>query len=218
MKYYAVREGRTIGIFETWAECREQIYKYPGAAFKSFEDLQAAREYLNAEEQAPAFDAGTPHAFVDGSYSKAGNLYAWGGFIDDGAGHIHIIQGTGSRAEFMPDRNIAGEALGALAAIYKARRLGLRELVIYHDYKGVGEWAAGRWKANTALSQHYQSMVDIVSETIKLHFVHVAGHTGIEGNELADALAKEAAGVRIRKRDAEALRELRARAEPAAAE
>ena len=44
-KYYAVKKGRNIGIFNTWDECLESTKGFPGAIFKSF----------NSEEEAKAF-------------------------------------------------------------------------------------------------------------------------------------------------------------------
>lgn len=32
--YYVVRCGRTVGIFNTWKECEEQVKGYPGAQYK----------------------------------------------------------------------------------------------------------------------------------------------------------------------------------------
>lgn len=48
-KYYAVRRGRKIGIYNTWEECKEKVYKYSGAVYKSFFNLEDAREFINQE-------------------------------------------------------------------------------------------------------------------------------------------------------------------------
>lgn len=45
-KVYAVKEGRAIGIFNSWDECSEQVKGYPGAKFKSFKTREEANEYL----------------------------------------------------------------------------------------------------------------------------------------------------------------------------
>ena len=34
-KYYAVKVGRTTGIFETWDQCKASVNGYPGALYKS---------------------------------------------------------------------------------------------------------------------------------------------------------------------------------------
>lgn len=35
-KYYAVRQGRKTGIYQTWGECKEQVQGYKNSIFKSF--------------------------------------------------------------------------------------------------------------------------------------------------------------------------------------
>lgn len=45
-KIYGVKEGRKPGIYTSWAECSEQVNKYPGAKYKSFTDEQEARIYV----------------------------------------------------------------------------------------------------------------------------------------------------------------------------
>jgi ribonuclease HI len=45
-KYYAVKIGRVPGIYRTWPECQKQTHGFSGAAFKSFECEQEARNFL----------------------------------------------------------------------------------------------------------------------------------------------------------------------------
>ena len=45
-KFYAVRQGRKIGMFLTWDECKKQVMGYPGAIYKSFGTEEEAKEYL----------------------------------------------------------------------------------------------------------------------------------------------------------------------------
>lgn len=44
--YYAVRNGRTIGIFTDWAEASESVTGYPDARFKKFRALKDAQEFM----------------------------------------------------------------------------------------------------------------------------------------------------------------------------
>lgn len=46
MKYYAVKVGRTVGIFDNWNECNESIKGFPGQDFKSFNSREEAEAYL----------------------------------------------------------------------------------------------------------------------------------------------------------------------------
>ena len=44
--YYAIRKGRTVGIFTDWGETFELVNGYSGAEFKKFSVLSDAEEYL----------------------------------------------------------------------------------------------------------------------------------------------------------------------------
>ncbi len=41
-KYYVVWEGREVGIFNTWEECKKQIDAFPNASYKSFANKKEA--------------------------------------------------------------------------------------------------------------------------------------------------------------------------------
>lgn len=41
-KFYAVRKGRTPGVYTTWADCERQVKGYSGAIFKSFPTAEEA--------------------------------------------------------------------------------------------------------------------------------------------------------------------------------
>jgi len=70
--YYAVKQGRKMGIFNSWAACREQVQGYPGALFKGFVTKEEAEAYLipgeSGSRQADSYAAIIYHIYVDGSY------------------------------------------------------------------------------------------------------------------------------------------------------
>ena len=45
-KYYAVKNGRKVGVFKNWKECEEQVKGYPGAKYKSFLTEEEAKQYI----------------------------------------------------------------------------------------------------------------------------------------------------------------------------
>ncbi|MBR0087755.1 MAG: RNase H1/viroplasmin domain-containing protein [Lachnospiraceae bacterium] len=51
-KIYAVRKGRTTGLFADWETCKASVEGFPGAEYKSFPDEETALRYLAGE--APA--------------------------------------------------------------------------------------------------------------------------------------------------------------------
>lgn len=195
-KYYAVRKGKTPGIYFSWEDCKRMVDGFPGAQYKSFQSLTEAQAFV--EEQKPV-DAELPenYAFVDGSYNAEQSVYGFGGFLVT-EGRKHVIQGSGSDPAMASMHNVAGEILGSMEAMKLALSLGLTELTIYYDYMGIEMWATGAWKRNKAGTAAYYEYVQSVKERLHLTFVKVKGHSGIEGNEEADRLAKQAAGIEER--------------------
>ena len=45
-KYYAVRVGRNVGIYTTWADCEAQVKGYSGAQYKSFPTKEEAENFV----------------------------------------------------------------------------------------------------------------------------------------------------------------------------
>lgn len=46
-KYYAVKNGREIGIFLNWPDCHKQVDGFKDAVYKSFKTREEATNYLN---------------------------------------------------------------------------------------------------------------------------------------------------------------------------
>jgi len=228
IKYYAVKVGKTPGVYTDWATCSEMVQGYPGAIYKGFATIEeaeafvvtktpaktssetpaqmtldelcqemAAQSYSKKEKKKDSTvkpDANETYAFVDGSYNIATNVYGYGGFLVH-EGKEYVLTGSGSDEEMASMNNVAGEILGSMAAINKAIELGIKKLSIYYDYEGIKMWATGQWKRNKAGTIAYYEFVNSTKGKIELNFVKVKGHSGVEGNERADKLAKQAVGI-----------------------
>lgn len=198
-KFYVVRVGRVPGIYETWSECERMVKGYKGAVYRSFLTLAEAKKFMGDNLKADDnIDDNTAddmtYAFVDGSYNSVTKVYGYGGFLIYN-GEKHIIQGSGNDEEMAAMRNVAGEVLGSMAAVELAVKLGIPKLDIYYDYMGIEMWATGRWKRNKKGTIAYYNYMQEIKDKIDIRFVKVKGHSGIAGNEEADALAKQSVGI-----------------------
>ena len=208
MKYYAVKKGRSTGIYTTWEECQQQIHGYSGAVFKSFTTEEAASLYLQEEEGKKEIDNSLPYAYIDGSFSSKNGCYGWGGFVEANK-RRWIIQGKGNTPKYLPERNIAGELIGTLQVLFLCEKYDITEINVFYDYSGIENYVNGSWKPQTPLAKYYADTIDFWDGNIKLNFHSVKGHTGVMRNELADLLAKEAVGADIRKKDIPILNEFK---------
>ncbi len=196
-KYYAVKNGRKTGIFETWDECKAQVEKYSGAIYKSFSTKDEALEFLGMEIKKEKDDKEIK-AYVDGSFNPITLEYGSGIVILYGDEIIEIKE-SGSDEEMASMRNVAGEIIGATRAMdWFEANIPSDEgysLSIHYDYTGIEMWGLDRWKANKEGTRLYKARTQKFLETYSLKFVKVKAHSGDKYNDLADSLAKEAAGV-----------------------
>ena len=198
-KVYAVRKGRTTGLFMTWDDCKAQVDGFAGAEYKSFADPADAMAYLGLaggpETDEGKFPEGV-RAYVDGSYDSANERFSCGVVIvetdADGNSETTELNAAFDNKEAAQQRNVAGEIMGSKLAIDHCIASGIKAVEIYHDYEGIGAWADRRWKANNELTRGYRDFVEEARKTIDIRFVKVKAHAGNKYNELADKLAKKA--------------------------
>lgn len=201
--FYAVKKGRSIGIFMSEKECTESVDGYHGAKYKEFSTEAAARSYLGMpgvptdekkNERRPAFGVYNtdPDArlvvYTDGSCD--GRRYGWGMVVIEDAHSARGYCGFGSRPGYVRCGSLAGELIAALKAMEYAIDHGYRHLVICHDFTGVRQWAAFEHNPKNRVAQSYQDMVENMrSYGLEISFRKVKAHSGVWGNAIADGLA-----------------------------
>ncbi len=206
-KFYAVRKGVTPGIYTDWDTAKSMVDGFPGAEYKSFKTKAEAQMYLGLPVscETPAMDddssliakcaqEGCAIAYVDGSYNVATQEFSYGiVMFEPGGVHRHFEKFD------IPDmaamRNVAGEIKGAAVAMRYAFVHQIPRLTIYHDYEGIAKWCTGAWKATKPGTKAYVEFYSKISQSVRVDFVKVKGHSGDKYNEEADQLAKQALGM-----------------------
>ena len=195
-KIYAVRKGKTTGIFQTWGECKASVDGYPGAEYRGFYTMEEAKAYLgdgatdsNGVEQDTANQV---VAYVDGSFDVKIGRYSFGCILLLPDGEIIRESGNGDNPESVALRNVTGEMLGAMFAVQWCVKNEYSAVKICYDYAGIEMWATGGWKAKNQLTQKYAEYMRNNGKRIAISFQKIAAHTGDYYNEEADKLAKAA--------------------------
>lgn len=132
------------------------------------------------------------YIYVDGSYNSDTGNYGYGIYMNDGHNE-RIMCGKGKAVD--GGRNVEGEVAAAKIAL-ETVSAKYDSVTLYHDYQGIGSWADHDWRANKQYTQDYAEFVSrIRGKGVNVEFKHVDGHTGNQGNELVDKLAKIGCGV-----------------------
>lgn len=197
--YYAVRKGRTPGIYTSWEECEKQIKGYSNTEYKGFTTYDAAAAYLLAYDCLNTFTNAFLEiqkdneaiAYVDGSYDNNTGNYSCGVVIF-WKGQKYEYSKQFRRNKKSKLRNVAGELEGAMQAISFCCIHEIPKLFLYYDYEGIEKWCAGKWKTNKQETQTYRNYYLSCRDKVQVVFQKVTAHSGNKYNELADRLAKEA--------------------------
>lgn len=190
-KYYAVKEGRIPGIYESWEECKEQVDGYSGAIYKSFPDKALAVEFITDKEN---LENPENCAYVDGSFSLENLEFSYGAVLFLNGETLEFSEKF-SDPELISMRNVAGEIKGAEFVMRYCVEHDIKNIAIYYDYMGIEKWCTGEWKANRPGTIFYRDYYNSIKDKLKVQFIKVKGHSGDKYNDLADELAKKALGI-----------------------
>lgn len=210
-KFYAVRVGRKVGIFDNWPECEAQVKGFSGAEHSGFVTRKEAEEWMgiNKQEEVNIVDnfrneevdvtITIPNPYkpnvnyfsVDGTFRN--NNYG-GAFIYHISDKEIYREGfKGDNKDMASGQNHTGELSAAMRAVKYAVTNNIKLFTIRHDYVGVANYINGSWSPKAETSKLYTSWMNnmIKQNGLTIKFEHVKGHSGDYFNEQCDKLAAE---------------------------
>ena len=220
MSYYAVANGRSIGIFPTWEECNASVKGFKGAIYKKFSTQSEAEHFIvthpfpgetkketeipkeTDSELAPDY-----YVYTDGACSNNGRKTAMAGIgIYFGMGDARNLS---KKVEGKQTNNAA--ELSALIETYglieSDLEIGKRVGIVSDSEYAIrcvtsyGEKCFQKgWQQEIPNKELVKMAYEIYQKVANVSFIHVRAHTsGTDahsiGNDHADRLANQAIGV-----------------------
>lgn len=216
-KFYAIKKGKTIGIFNDWDECKQYVLGFPGADYKGFSTKEEALNYLNEDQLSNLntndliskninindeieskvksdLENGYTVIFTDGSYSDELKKYSFGVYIqtiENNELKEYEFFDSYNNEKYLNTRNVAGEIFGVIKALEWAISNNKNKVKFYYDYEGIEKWAIGKWETKSDIASLY---FDIFNKNKlffdAIEFQKVKSHSNIKFNDKADRLAK----------------------------
>ncbi len=208
-KVYAIKEGFDFSknervqnkLVDSWSECQKYIKGVKGAIYKSFEDVEEAKSFLQKGSELlrkgkDPYDENCLHIYVDGSYNSSSRKFSYGvvAVYNDIVEYVH--GGFGKNDKDNNIRQIAGELKASLEGVEYALKNGHKKVVLFHDYEGICHHATGFWQRKDKSSKdYYEKMNRLMNQGIEVQFVQVKSHEEDLFNEMADTICKKELGI-----------------------
>ena len=201
-KFYGVKVGNNPGVYDNWNDCKREVDGFKGAIYKSFKSKEDAEEFVLGiekfslsledikKENDLKMDKDKFYLYTDGSFNKKNPTFCgYGGVIFKGNEMIDYYNGFIDEED--NSWNVTGEIEAVKKGVLKAIKLGIKDITICYDYEGVEKWITGEFKCKKDLSKDYKEYMSRAVNRINITFTHIEGHSGVDGNEIADLLAKK---------------------------
>lgn len=182
-KYYGIKEGSRLGVFDNWNETKTFVIGYPGAKYKSFSDYDEAFFYVygyspkdrtkmhrSEKENLPksSFVSLSPKNSKRTKTKNSVDVFVSGFYNheDDSIGYgLVFLMNDGS---YMKDcgriptnetssKDIFGEVYAVIRTIQMAMANEITHVAIHYYHEGIEKWARNEWKPQTPISKHYES-------------------------------------------------------------
>ncbi len=170
-KFYVVWSGRKTGIFRSWEECASQVSGFPGAAFKSFENLfeaetalaQAYEDHVGrkapgkTEEELGAI--GRPRY---PSYAVDASCIGYPGPVEFRCVDTQTREELFRQGPFAHGTNNIGEFLGLVQALAELARRGIT-VPVYSDSRNAIAWVhQGQCKTKLERTERSEALFRLV--------------------------------------------------------
>ena len=207
MTFYAVANGRSIGIFLNWVDCSNSVKGYKNASYKKFDTREEANNFINKNtednEEEQKYDVDY-YVYTDGGCSKNGKKDALAGIgiffgMDDKRNVSKKIEGkqTNNTAEL--------SAIIETYFIIEKDVINGKKIVIVSDSEyaikcvsSYGEKCSKKqWNVDMPNKELVKTAYNMYKDKSNVTFMHIRAHTNGKdihsiGNDNADKLASAA--------------------------
>lgn len=177
-KFYVVWKGRKTGVFDTWEECKAQVFEFPKPVFKSFESRALAEEAFQSSskdfvgkdkpkseltsEQKTLFGKPISESIsVDGAWNTATGVSEYQG-VHTGTREILFRAGP-----FDDGTNNIVEFLAIVHALAYCKQKGIN-LPIYSDSRTAMSWVKQKVaKTKHARSDRNKKLFELIDRAIR---------------------------------------------------
>jgi len=213
MPFYAVSNGREIGIFNTWNECNNSIKGFSNALYKKFDTIKEAEDFIINNKKI------INNNYID--FNPDYYVYTDGACLNNGK--ENTIAGIGIFFNINDERNLSKKLDGKqtnnsaeLNAIIEAYHIiendikNGKKIIIVTDseysMKCISYYGEKLHQNNYNLDIPNKELVkkiyDLYKDKSNVKFIHIKAHTNKNdihsiGNYNADKLANEALGLNI---------------------
>jgi len=212
MVFYAVANGRNIGIFLNWNDCNDSVKGYKNALYKKFDTKEEADIFIqsnnnNIHDIQKQEDIPDYYVYTDGACSNNGKTNALAGIgIFFGTGDIRNVskkiegKQTNNTAEltaiietyFIIENDLAN---GKKIAIVSDSEYAIKCVSSYGE-----KCSKKNWNVDIPNKELVKTAYDIYKNKPNIKFIHIRAHTNNTdihscGNDNADKLANIAIGL-----------------------
>jgi ribonuclease HI len=224
MPFYAVSNGRIIGIFLNWNDCNNSVKGYKNAIYKKFDTKEEADNFIKVNEKIHDTNNNTPkHNIMDSDVNVVFNpdYYVYTDGACSNNGRDNALAGIGIFFGINDNRNISKKIEGKqtnntaeLSAIIETYYiiendiLNGKKIAIVSDSEyaikcvsSYGEKCYKKdWSVDIPNKELVKTAYEMYKDKLNIQFIHIKAHTHNTdihsfGNDNADKLANISIGL-----------------------